>query len=178
MSVNNSLDSVLDMSVQKLYGPWNNSFFKEKTNLFLDSVLVLGPNNVYNFYKFSLHEREIVLYLKRNSFLYVWTWNQKFFNTHMNENNCVQQTKLCYNAENNPLNMTTNHNYWCYKSMKTMIQWQLHPSTTAGTEKFKEKSSRNTTTSNGGTPCAYKNELLQEHSTIIQWNIPKILVQW
>ena len=109
------------MSVQKLYGPWNNSFFKEKTNLFLDSVLVLGPNNVYNFYKFSLHEREIVLYLKRNSFLYVWTWNQKFFNTHMNENNCVQQTKLCYNAENNPLNMTTNHNYWCYKSMKTMI---------------------------------------------------------
>ena len=41
-----------------------------------------------------------------------------------------------------------------------------------------EKSSRNTTTSNGGTPCAYKNELLQEHSTIIQWNIPKILVQW
>jgi len=54
--------------------------------------------------------------------------------------------------------MTTNHNYWCYKSMKTMIQWQLHPSTTAGTEKFKEKSSRNTTTSNGGTPCASKNE--------------------
>ena len=50
-----------------------------------------------------------------------------------------------------------------------MIQWQLHPSTTAGTEKsfrnkekFKEKSSRNssrnTTTSNGGTPCASKNE--------------------
>ena len=35
-------------------------------------------------------------------------------------------------------------------------------------KKYKEKSSRNTTTSNGGTPCAYKNELLQEHSTIIQ----------
>ena len=83
MSVNNSLDSVLDMSVQKLYGPWNNSFFKEKTNLFLDSVLVLGPNNVYNFYKFSLHEREILSYMyeheTRNSLIPIWT-----------RNNCVQ----------------------------------------------------------------------------------------
>ena len=81
MSVNNSLDSVLDMSVQKLYGPWNNSFFKEKTNLFLDSVLVLGPNNVYNLYKFPLHEREILSYMyghgTRNSLIPTWI-------THMN----------------------------------------------------------------------------------------------
>ena len=59
MSVNNSLDHKIILSLKRKQISF--FFLYSSTNLFLDSVL--GPNNVYNLYKFPLHEREILSYM-------------------------------------------------------------------------------------------------------------------